>query len=699
MTSKNYHIEVEDTDSSSAFQVRQKLIKEGSSLGPPDMCYVLKEVFGKGFSKLFSKPRLKGFYHFVFGADTSSMGGVATYLMQFVEQPTKRCCFCIYDLFSKYDVVVELEVPGTMKCYLRTNSGQQIQAGNVHWEGAYVSSVLRFFYSCKVPGARILEPFTRPQNFADFFRVAHKYWDRLGLVIGNTKDTVRYGENLLFPAISKYLLKRKRFDLHKFLFEKLAKYDVTALIYLSDLALNMNKPEVAINILKGQIQQNPYVFSFHYKKAQGLYKKGKYRESKKICQYLVELNFEVFEYWDLLINCHMKLKNYETALLCINSCPVDELLEAESISNYIQEGWVSSPSKICASSNPYFLATPEEMDFKPFTDQKNVKKARSSEHRNYLNKLVGYSFKNSTRKLYKNLVLIEKSIEWESLLEIITKVFTKKTETSQETTQNMEIQSEGNMGESSGGLARNLARHRNAIYSFGQSDAPEVAEPSDANNVSHDEVLDGDRYLEATLTPRKYFFGSKSSNRLSRLMNPNFKIQSGLFKTLLNSLYMDLKALYVWQKEAVDWENELKKGGKNVMEEKSPLAGDVWVLRGALAERMQRMRLAERAYRYAVDKGFSYYAWFRLSKLYLNSGNPKAVLVCLIEVIKQVDEEMAVWDLNGLPPWMQEILSQLCSTCGFKHIHSLAIELNAHRFPFLLKEIENLDTWKSDGAK
>ena len=51
-----------------------------------------------------------------------------------------------------------------------------------------------------------------------------------------------------------------------------------------------------------------------------------------------------------------------------------------------------------------------------------------------------------------------------------------------------------------------------------------------------------------------------------------------------------------------------------------------------LAERMNRKRLAEKAYRSAIEKGFSLFTWNRLLNIYCETFNPKACLVCIAEV-------------------------------------------------------------------
>ena len=91
---------------------------------------------------------------------------------------------------------------------------------------------------------------------------------------------------------------------------------------------------------------------------------------------------------------------------------------------------------------------------------------------------------------------------------------------------------------------------------------------------------------------------------------------------MFNTLFDDLNLL-------CEWENDEKKRGSN---DKSQ-SGILWIHRGILAERLNRKRLAERAYRNGIEKGFSLFAWSRLLRIYADTYNPKACLVCMAEIL------------------------------------------------------------------
>jgi hypothetical protein len=198
------------------------------------------------------------------------------------------------------------------------------------------------------------------------------------------------------------------------------------------------------------------------------------------------------------------------------------------------------------------------------------------------------------------------------------------------------------------------------------------------------------------ITVRYYFLPESSTSKLSSLMNKDQRAQSEATSDLFNCLYCDLKALYEWQKETSDIQavHDLKNSNLNI--ESIPFTGELWLRRGMLSERLIRTRLAERAYRYVVDKGFSLFAWYRLMKIYVKGGNPKAVIVCVTEVISQLEQEKILF--NELPSWMDEVLAEMCKGCGYRQLISICEELKTKKFPALIKSLDRLKYWKTDGV-
>jgi hypothetical protein len=154
---------------------------------------------------------------------------------------------------------------------------------------------------------------------------------------------------------------------------------------------------------------------------------------------------------------------------------------------------------------------------------------------------------------------------------------------------------------------------------------------------------------------------------------------------LFTTLYDDLNLL-------CEWENDEKKRGSN---DKSQ-SGYLWIHRGILAERLNRKRLAERAYRNGIEKGFSLFAWSRLLKIYADTYNPKACLVCMAEILDQAEED-GITQYFRFPSWIEEALHGLIANNGIKTIIRLVKEMELEDCKALTEAIENAYTLKVEG--
>lgn len=189
------------------------------------------------------------------------------------------------------------------------------------------------------------------------------------------------------------------------------------------------------------------------------------------------------------------------------------------------------------------------------------------------------------------------------------------------------------------------------------------------------------------------------------------KLADGLF----SALYDDLNALYEWSQEEYQKQVKFRKKKPNSNEEDEDeeenegkeeeeeeyiedlkISGKIWVLRGVLAQRLLRNRFAETAYRKAVEKGFSLFAWKQLLSIYLEIENFKAALVCIAELLDEL-ENQGVENFIFLPKWMEEAILQIISKAGYKGLANLLSELNLDD-PSINELIKDAVYWKVEGS-
>ena len=158
-----------------------------------------------------------GLYHYVYGVDTSSSACVAAYVTDCINQHTTngslglqgqastanlslstqatsqgkgsssadeskiiekviKGVFCIYDIVTKRDVRVEVQIPGGTQVYALEH-GSDVQReimGILEWNNVFMSSVLRSLEAPKLPCPvmRVVRELKTPESFQDFLQVA-----------------------------------------------------------------------------------------------------------------------------------------------------------------------------------------------------------------------------------------------------------------------------------------------------------------------------------------------------------------------------------------------------------------------------------------------------------------------------------------------------------------------------------------------
>jgi len=155
-------------------------------------------------------------------------------------------------------------------------------------------------------------------------------------------------------------------------------------------------------------------------------------------------------------------------------------------------------------------------------------------------------------------------------------------------------------------------------------------------------------------------------------------------------LYEDLNLL-------ITWENEEKKKAEEQAPDAFNYNGIVWVHRGKLAERISRKRLAEKAYRNAIERGFSLYTWYRLLDIYSETYNPKACLVCVAEILDQADDD-GIEKFTKLPYWIESVVYHLVAVNGLKAIVKLTKEMELEDCRALTNSLVRAQYWGIEGS-
>jgi hypothetical protein len=474
------------------------------------------------------------------------------------------------------------------------------------------------------------------------------------------------------------------------------------------------------------------------KQAQAFLKYEYYEYALKISKILVDLCPESFECWLVLAESYFHVRKFKNAIIAIDVAPSYEDINDDLILPDLTK-YVNTHPKSQNSTDvyPQLMVKPDAPDFK-FTENSkasNVPEDYEAKIIENLEKANNRRLNSCDRKAYELLVKIEKEISWEQLLKLKSETFLAEGD-EVNGWENPYLSADYTKQASSGGGA-GIKGHNESFYAIQKSanmflkeknkmEAYEIDEENIHGQIINEDVLEESKVTESkeerpgerrrtrtfaknnilskvTVEDIPVTFASLPSegegegedervevNREEIMRESRKKRLASKIDKLFLMLYEDLNLL-------IAWENEEKKK----VEEKAPDAfnynGIVWVHRGKLAERIFRKRLAEKAYRNAIERGFSLFTWYRLLEIYSETYNPKACLVCVAEILDQADDD-GIEKFSKLPYWIESVVYHLIAINGLKAIVRLTKEMELEDCRALTNSLVKAQYWGVEGS-
>ena len=96
--------------------------------------------------------------------------------------------------------------------------------------------------------------------------------------------------------------------------------------------------------------------------------------------------------------------------------------------------------------------------------------------------------------------------------------------------------------------------------------------------------------------------------------------------------------------------------------------------RGIVADRINRIRMAEKAYRKVIAKGYSVYAWNRLLDIYVTANNMHAAFSCIWDVFEYFTDILKVSHYRAPPVWIENAVYRLVSKNGLKAVKTTVMK-------------------------
>lgn len=176
------HIEIKSPD---AFLARRKeTLGQYGNMGPADCC--IMQYYKEG--SFLSKKEEKCLFWFFQGLNVYPHN-LSLQMKSWAEREAKqhkeklvKVVFVVYDMFEKYDAMIEVNLPGSLKIF-KTNDNKEILSNDLI-DSMYVSSLLRTFYEKNLVWGRYYDPFSTDKPIEEFKSFLHVFVR----LIANNKD-------------------------------------------------------------------------------------------------------------------------------------------------------------------------------------------------------------------------------------------------------------------------------------------------------------------------------------------------------------------------------------------------------------------------------------------------------------------------------------------------------------------------------
>ncbi|KAG9311813.1 chaps family protein, partial [Chiua virens] len=318
-----------------ALTARTESLATFRELGPPDLCHVVKSTGRTGQRDL-------GSFHLVSGVDASSSASLAAYINSLtyaIEDNSawfskgtawkvRNGCYCCFNAFSRVDVRVDVKIPGGVHAYVVDLRGDRHEATLEMWQEAYVSAILRAILYSDDPtywldAYRKLDPITTGEGEVRFLQAVEALFMK-GWQVGSDPEiqVATVVSNHLTAGVMKYFGASGRYQPAANLFEKLAVKEPEVASLLAKSYIGMNEEVKAVQIMSAAMKHTPHSYTLLHVQSDFLRSKGKGSLAVKLARQAVNCAPSEFVTWEKLTELYIDTKDYESALLTLNSCPM-----------------------------------------------------------------------------------------------------------------------------------------------------------------------------------------------------------------------------------------------------------------------------------------------------------------------------------------------------------------------------------------
>jgi tetratricopeptide (TPR) repeat protein len=318
-----------------ALTARTESLATFRELGPPDLCHIVKSTGRTGQRDI-------GSYHFVSGVDASSSASLAAYINSLTYSiednsawfskstawKVRNGCYCCFNAFSRVDIRVDVKIPGGVVAYVVDLRGERHEATPEIWQETYLSALLRAILYSDDPtywleAYRKLDPITTIEGELRFLQAAEALFMK-GWQVGSDPEiqVATVVSNHLTAGVMKYFGDSGRCQPAANLFEKLAAREPEIASLLAKSYIGMNEEVKAVQIMSAAMKHTPHSYTLLHVQSDFLRSKGRPDWALKLAREAVNCAPSEFVTWEKLTELYIDIKDYESALLTLNSCPM-----------------------------------------------------------------------------------------------------------------------------------------------------------------------------------------------------------------------------------------------------------------------------------------------------------------------------------------------------------------------------------------
>ncbi|KAK4541189.1 hypothetical protein LTR36_008263 [Oleoguttula mirabilis] len=627
--------ELYEDDSHSVIEIRTESLQSLRELGPPDLVHLVKQP-------VKSTTKQIGLYHHVTGIDASSSASLAAYINTLTYQPNDKQhkvisgLYCCYNAFSRVDMRVQVQIPGTVESYCVDERGNKLEATEEHWLETYLCSVLRAYSYAdngtgdtikRIIGVRRFNPIMSTEQEHKFLEAAEKLFFS-GWQLGSDPEiqVPNLVSNHLTSGLLDYIRTTGRYTSGINLFEKLRMRDPEISSLLARVYMMGDEEVKAVKLLHEAVEELPMDYSILDCQAEFCNRKGRSDLALEIAKRGVVSAPSEFGTWARLAEVYVGMEQWDLALLTLNSCPMFTYQDKDAPR-------LPEPARISLPLAPETLC--DEIDDAGATPG-------SDEVHPTLRRLAAGNYKGTFHKAYILLTEVTKKIGWDQLLKIRSQVFVMEEEYRHE----KQTGPPGSRNASTVALRGTDTPQPNGHGEPVLGDQVEETDESDGADDEHDDdddsQTDGEptaasSHLDPGVSKPSHSITVRSGAETPQPQPPSIdpthqqyiqfqhkRLCERWLDNLFMVLYEDLRIYTIWRTEASQYRQQQLAYKKSAEE---------WEILGELAERLHHRDESVEAWQSCLSMRFSPKAMKGVLGLYERTGDGRMVLGALIRLV------------------------------------------------------------------